>query len=48
MNRDKVTSKDAEECVDPTISQSIVARREVISVRNGSDGARDREVPRRG
>ena len=30
----KVTSKDAEECVDPAISQSIVVRREVVSVRN--------------
>ena len=40
MNRDekiihefKVTSKDAEECVEPTISQSIVVRREVVSAR---------------
>ena len=41
MNKDenitdefKVSSEDAEECVDPTISQSIVVRREVVSVRN--------------
>ena len=40
MNRDeniidefKVTSKDAEECVEPTISQSIVVRK-VVSVRS--------------
>ena len=30
----KVTSTDAEECVESTISQSIVVRREVVSVRN--------------
>ena len=29
MKRDNFTSKDAEECVDPTISQSIVVRKEV-------------------
>ena len=29
-----VTSEDAEECVEPTISQNIVVRREVVSVRN--------------
>ena len=30
----KFTSKDAEECVDPTISKSIVVRMKVVSVRN--------------
>ena len=30
----KVTSKNAEEGVESTISQSIVVRREVVSVRN--------------
>ena len=38
----RFTSKDGGECVDPTISQSIVVRREVVSVRR-SGGARDRE-----
>ena len=42
----RVTSKDAEVCVEPTISQSIVVKREAVAVRNWSDGARDREVPR--
>ena len=28
----KVTSKDAKECVESTIRQSIVVRREVVSV----------------
>ena len=30
----KVSSKNAEECVESTISQSIVVRKEVDSVRN--------------
>ena len=37
----KVSSENAEE-----ISQSTVVRREVVSVRDCSDGARGREVPR--
>ena len=40
MNKDEniidefmVTSKDAEECVEPAISQCVVVKREVVSVR---------------